>query len=612
MRPSRRRLLALIAASAAAPRAALAAPATFFVDPAVGRDDRDGRDPSAPRRSPPVAPPPGARILFRGGARLQAPLKIRAGGALDLPVIYAAGSAHGYGSGPVIVDGWSPLDGWRQAGERLWTRPIPEDMSAVSALIHQADGRYLALAQSPAPPDPFDTENTEHFFEADTVDILDDGRGVLFAPGILAQLADDLAQTAYVRVHVVGNWVRTHRVIEYDSRLGRLLIDSKSVGRGQSTSPLDFLRTRRFAVINHRAGLSVPGTYVVDHAAGLIVLHPHDEGDPNAQRLLLARGHGGIEIMANHVRVEGFHVEGIAADAGVRVGAREARVRNVTVSGVEVSRSAVSPAGITVSYGDDCLIYGNQIHDLDNGRGLLAGGSRNVIKKNHITRVRSTGLSVFGGKECLVIGNHIGDPMGTHANGMSFYIDNIKTKILFNTVFAPNRNIIGIAIQNAESILIAFNTFVVRQDRAAAHHPNSRNGSPDRGGHVWANNLMLTARDNRAWNMHPASLSNTTIVNNIADGISFAAPPEIALRSRNLMTRQRDGVGLRTEQIRMIGDMIARRSTIFRNLATWDLRPSPAGARILAQGHPIMIEGRLIDWIGRYRPDGSEAWDWDT
>jgi parallel beta-helix repeat protein len=364
--------------------------------------------------------------------------------------------------------------------------------------------------------------------------------------------------------------------------------------------------------VNHVSGLRRDGTCLFDVEGKRLILRPSEDGSPNDQGLRLAAGRGGIRVIADHVRVSGFRIEGLAAEAGVRLGSRERRVSDVTVTGIEIGRSRVWSAGVDARHADRSTIHDNVVHNLGAGRGVLASGRENRIVKNTISRTHGTGISMLGGRDCEVVGNHVSDPMGTHANGMAFYINNRRTKIMFNTVFAPTRNVIGIALQNAGWMTIAFNTFVVRQDRAAAHHPTSVNGSPDLGGHLWANNNILTARDDRAWSMDPVGMPGTMVVNNIVDGVSFDGVDALAKRTRNVVTRIRPGVGLRPMELREIEDIVARRVPIFRDLENWDLRPSEEGASVLSLGHRIEIEGRTVDWIGRYRPDGGEAWDWDV
>lgn len=616
---SRRELLGAVAATAVAGALPLdpvmaQAVRVIHVDPEGGDDACDGQSPETARRTPPSpeALEPGDRVLFKGGTRLRETLEISRGGTAEAPVVYDGNSRGEWGEGPAILDGSEPLANCRPCGDlaSLWQTDRPEG-AVTDLLIHQGDQAF-ALAQLPEPKRLDQPEDVSTFQRADAEwrEELGDGKRTswLECPAMFGPEAGDLTQGALVRLHVYGNFVRTYPITDHDPARGVVRLGPDAVG-GESGPP-DVHKSRLFALVNTRAGLRRPGQFVVEDDR--LVMHPH--ADPAQTPFDVARLHGGVFVSADHVDVRGFRVEKLRAGEGIRGrNGSSGRVRGLRVVGNEVCRSRTS-RGIWFERCDDSIAYGNHVHDLPDGRGLLANNSqRSSFVKNRSERIAGTCLSVYGGQDCKVIGNRIGDPLGVHSNGMSFYMGNRGTQVLFNTVMIPEAAAFAMTMQDAGEMLVAFNTLVSRDFASFSHHPDKGYGGGEIGGHVWLNNLVLTTEDDRAFRMASTKAREGSILaNNIADGFVVDGVEPFAFRSSNVYTRRRSGTGLSLSTMEAIGEYEGDRDAMFRDVESWDLRPSEAWRETLAAGSPFMVNGVRVDWIGRYRPDGSEAWDWDA
>ena len=163
--------------------------ATYFVDFAEGSDENAGTSKQAPFQHCPgqrglkgsagkVELAPGDTIVFKGGVRYAGTVSITASGTKAAPIIYDGNTAGGFGTGKAIIDGGTPMTGWKpcasaaEAGgnphwRRIFSCVLPRSRTGEWNRLNLCDEeRALPLAQDPNPSDPIFQENPEDYYKA--------------------------------------------------------------------------------------------------------------------------------------------------------------------------------------------------------------------------------------------------------------------------------------------------------------------------------------------------------------------------------------------------------------------------------------------------------------
>jgi hypothetical protein len=627
----------LVTVEAAAPAATLAAQ-TVFVDPDAGSDANAGTDERAPRQTVPSRPGPGTVIYLRRGTVCRTPVVLATGGRPGAPVVLD-GQSWGLPSAPKArIDLSAPLTGWKPGpvlgGARTWRAPVPpgilEDGGVFGYLMLFQGERRLYWAQSPAPSDPaYPSEARTEFHAFEGLREVGD-RILVKAPQVFERLSPS-PEGYFLRIWVEGNSIQTRPVLAYDPRTGEAAIPRR---RGRANPSM---RLPRFAVFSHPDALRAPGRFYFDPHAGEIVVRPHDDRPAPEAGIRHAAGGSGIRFAAPHTEIRGFEIRRCMdrrpRSGGIHglIGASHADTGGVVIADCDVRESCLGGSGIVLTHADaggrvrDALIERNTATDLPTGgcRGIwasrLEGG---LVRANRAERNSSTSISLYTCSGTRVYGNVAGDPSGIHGNGFSFYEGCREIVVMFNTVFLPGAAGMAMTAQSAGRCVFACNTLVMRDRNAAAHYgPTPRHA--EEGGHIWANNIIQTVEDNLAFRMDTrppgrdrgvSPIIGTVLVNNICHGITptqTAGQGSFAARTRNVLTARRQNQ-LTPSQLVAIGEILFEdRDALFVNWRTGDFRPTTwAWREILAKGARVTIRGITLDWIGRYRADGSEAWEW--
>jgi parallel beta-helix repeat protein len=620
-----------------APGATLAAQA-LFVDHGAGSDANPGTDERAPRKTVPARPGPGTVIYLRRGAVYRDPVSLATGGRPGAPVVLD-GQSWGPPSAPKArIDLSAPLTGWMPGpvldGARTWRAPVPPAILADDGvfgylMLFQGE-RRLFWAQSPAPSDPaYPSEaRTEfHTFEG----LREAGERILVkAPQVFERLSPS-PEGYFLRIWVEGNSIQIRPVLAYDPRTGEAAIPR---GRGRANPSM---RLPRFAVFSHPAALRAPGRFYFDPRTNEIVVRPHDDGPAPEAGIRHAAGGSGIRFTAPHTEIRGLEIRR-CMDRRPRSGgiiglidAGGSDTGGIVIADCDVRESCLGGSGIVLTHAAtagrvrDARIERNTATDLPTGgcRGIwasrLEGG---ILRENRAERNSSTSISLYTCSGTRVYGNVAGDPSGIHGNGFSFYEGCREIVVMFNTVFLPGAAGMAMTAQSAGRCVFACNTLVMRDRNAAAHYgPKER--YPEEGGHIWANNVIQTVEENLAFRMDTRSpggnrgvspILGTVLVNNICHGITpteTAGRGSFAARTRNVLTARRQNQ-LTPAQMAAIGEIfLPDRDALFRDWRAGDFRPTRAAwTAHLSRGARVTIRGVTLDWIGRFRADGSDAWDW--
>jgi hypothetical protein len=611
---------------------------TIFVDYERGSDANPGTSESTPRKTVPSRPAPGTVIYLRRGSVYRDSINLIAGGLSGAPVVLDGQSWGSPEAHKARIDLSVPLIGWSPGpvlnGAHTWQAPVPEELRGEGSLfgyvlLFQGD-RQLYWAQDPAPQDP--DYPSQVYTEFHTFEGLREADGNIYirAPSVFRTLSVPPVGF-HVRVWVEGNAVAVREVLTYDHLTGEIGIPR---GRGRSNPSM---RIPCFALYNHPDALTSPGRFYHDSRSDRIIVRPYDDLPPEIAGIRHAAGGSGIRFSAPHTEIRGFEVIG-CMDRRPRSGCiyglmsqTHANAQGVVIADNDVRHSCLGGSGIVLTHAAtggrvvDARVERNTAFNLPTGgcRGLwasrLQGG---LLRANRAGRCGSTSISLYNSAGTRVYGNTAERPSGIHGNGFSFYEGCRDLVVMFNTVFLPLASGMAMTAQSSGRCVFACNTLVMLDQNAAAHYgPRSR--YPEEGGHIWANNIVQTSTDNRAFQMQTrpppardgvAPIVGTVLVNNICHGINptaVAGPGSFAKRTRNVLTVRRQSQ-LTPAQMAMIGELlITDRDYLFVDWTSGDFRPTAQAWREhLVRGEPVTIRGVVLDWIGRYRVDGSEAWNW--
>jgi hypothetical protein len=298
----------------------------------------------------------------------------------------------------------------------------------------------------------------------------------------------------------------------------------------------------------------------------------------------------------------------------------------------------------------DVLIEGATITD-SGGYGIAMYNCSNSYAVGcNIERSGTTCMTMRFNEGCGFIGNTMKDPSNVHGNAMSLYEGNTDCLILFNTCRITNAESSspGMVAHGLNRCTVAFNIARNASDGVTmqqhvpggAYKPGYGTGLGDGPFNIWANNVALNA-GKVAFNIRDNGNPGSTVVNNIVDTLAYNKMPigdgwvnvedtydtasseeraaylRPVTRRRNVWTRTYSlgsTYPIQSAQRSALEEPVrtgTARSALFADLANEDLRPADP---LLLEGHAWSFSygtfSTVIDWIGRYRPDGGEAFDW--
>ena len=556
---------------------------TIYVDHEHGDDAAAGATPETSRKTVPSPDElePGVRVLFKGGVRYPAPIRITSSGTDKHPVVFDGNADGEWGEGRAILDGAGLLGPWREAGKTqegltIWETDLPDNFKWAHQYFHiWQDGEPLRIASS---------ANLE-----DNLMIAEDGKywhgkmqkkdkAVLITdPKNLGALQDDWKHTA---IWYYGNNNHTYRAkaTGFDRASSSLRFKQIQMGGGKLT----------YALLNHPDVLDAPGEYLVRPDDKKVRLITIDNADPGAAALRYSRSWVGIAIpTASHITVRGFRITGTLGDS-VRIGKRGARGRATHVR-VEDFEAVGSGAVRAVTARDVTIEHGN-LYEITGFRPIFIDRCDRVrVAWNRLRRSQS-GITAFGAVNSLFLGNDVSETLNIHGNAMTIYVGSHNTWLIGNTLL-PGRAGIGLALRNSNDLIIAFNTM---RGRALCHWIDPEGGSPM----TICNNTILGSVLLRLTSLHKIELFNNYIGN----------------YNRSFQTKQ-----LRLHKHNLYGriykphlddketNLIRKRGDVFANGMG---HPKPeAWEALLSKGHsyrlPIVPGGLVVDTIGARNQDGE-------
>lgn len=457
-----------------------AAPATYHIDYAGGRDSNDGRartsawkhapgDPEATGNPADMRLGPGDRLIFAGGVRYRGSIVLDAKGSAEAPIVLSGET----GGKPAIIDGSDPVANVRRCasasecgGVAGWQRMMligfAEPLAENAVLF--SDAGPLHLSQGPNPSDFFYRDEIADFIEADGARL---ERGEAELPAELARAIGGPGE------RMIAIWVKPNRVAYRP-----ITALEGAVARFDPTGLKMYTdRPSWIAVAAHPALVDAPGEYAMlpgRRAAIALLL----EG---AQSVSVAQGRGGIDLAGSeYIAIRDLGFENMADDGkdyrtGVAIMAMRKPARGIRIENNRF-RNFVMPRGqgtITFKNVGDVVVTGNLIESVSLGSGMrLSVGANYRIENNEIRRIGRTGIMLMIVDGALVTGNRISDVRGVHGNGVSAYLGNRNIRFLANTIIGSKQPATfhgnGSKQPPAEGILFANNLMIATDDALGA------------------------------------------------------------------------------------------------------------------------------------------------
>lgn len=427
---------------------------TYFVDYDNGNDHLNGTteltawkhapgDTNAAVNPADVNLMPGDLILFKGGVIYRGSIKVPAGGTLALPITY---KGDGWGETKAIIDGGDVLTGWQQVesaaeakGNPNWASMyytiIPTPTNAAIVNLHEdhpdtGKTEFLWNSQTPNPPNPYFYDDMNSFYTIEQQYLT---RTSIVDPDVFFQSDPDYWNNSQLIVWCNPNVVRIVEILDYIPAENKVVFEELHENAIYPDG-----RDQKYAIFNSIHAIDLPGEYYVNNQAEpdnthKVYLWPRDTADLD-ERISYSIRKYGFDIAENdYVTIEGFEIRkhsadtirlggGIGTISGSHLQKTGIRVRNNLITH---NRQAGNSYGVIfLSNAVDSVVENNDMIDNPKHKGIFGAGVVNTtIQNNEMVRPGSTSLSLYTSRQTRLIGNHISHSLGSHANGITMYLE---------------------------------------------------------------------------------------------------------------------------------------------------------------------------------------------
>lgn len=386
-----------------------------------------------------------------------------------------------FGVGNVIIEGGNLLTGWsactNQAdalGSPQWANMykafVPSSVSMIPLCFNlRQAGETMYLPVLGATSGGFTTNDhlqnpkDETRFatgSGSTATTLTDATGLPAAYPLAADL-----DNAYVLLHHSGNAVIWRKISSYNAGTGVITFSSVTTELAGNTL------SNKYAILNAGLDVSRAGMWAFKEAAEgdgtqKVVCYPISSSDMTNIRVS-ARKYGIDVADESYWTIENLEARGQSGDgtrdglgfgtytnnAAAKVGLtfNNLRVKNTcTWSGGAPAISIVGTSTTTDIDFNNCTTYRTM-----NGAGIYQNGTRVTIRNCTVSWPGWTGIRQHGCTDFLCYDNEVLNVFGSHANGMSFYLDCFWGIVAYNKVRSEKG--IGSTFQQFSNILVFCN-----------------------------------------------------------------------------------------------------------------------------------------------------------
>ena len=296
-------------------------------------------------------------------------------------------------SGTVILYGGSPLTGWRPDGDKFWYVDLPgvkEGSWDFRALI--VDGRMPERARLP------ESGTFKHLQKWSVQWLSSMGGGwarqptreelttMRYDPKDIPETLD----TKNAEVRVYHSWDESLVGVAYNDIQRHELIFS-----GPAFYPPGSFWTNDYVIFNTREGMTKPGRWYLDRAAGRLVYWPMEGEDmtkvkviaPKIERIICVAGEPGrkaeditirgLKFQSTTIPLKPAGMGAVSFDGAIQM----MNTRECVLEGLEIAN--VGGVGIKAMQTDDCRITDCHIHHVG-GAGAKIDGNNLFFARNHI------------------------------------------------------------------------------------------------------------------------------------------------------------------------------------------------------------------------------------
>lgn len=514
---------------------------TFYVDYASGDDSRSGRKPEEAWKHAPGDPQAkgdaalmkaqaGDVVQFRGGVVYRGSVAVPASGEEGKPLVY---KGTGWGEGRAIVDGSEVISGWRKCESaadaggnsnfaNLYYAEIQAESPFINLQEQEGEGvesRFLYVAQSPNPADPFFNDRTDSFHtlkqeNLTTTSVTD--------PEVFASDDPKHFEGASLLLWLYHNVVKRVEIESYDPSAKKVTFADVK----QSSIYPDG-RDQYYAIYNSPHAIDQAGEYSVglpdSSGKRRIVLWPFSPENLDQRISYSMREQEAFHFSGqSHVTIEGFVIQKFVGGTGIcaeRAGkqtsgglvVRDNIIRKNSAS-ADRGRGGVFLTGVS-----GAVIENNDVQWNKNMRAIFATRSDNIIiRNNDVSHAGTTAVVMYTCKNSQILNNRIDSVLATHANAITLYVGCENVVVAGNFVTNASN---PVTFQNSAPLYF-FNN-VVSGGYGVTEWPNKTKQPDPKGRIVFANNTFVDAKTGLSVGMDPEK--EFVVVNNILSGLSVGS-----------------------------------------------------------------------------------------
>lgn len=589
--------------------------ATYYVDFDTGNDANSGTSATSswkhapgdanatgiPARKGYLTDPlqPGDTVLFKGGVVYRGSIYIDGrwiNGSQANPVTY---KGDGWGSGKAVLDGsavlpnaWQPCASQAScAGNPHWQNIYYADISGNYTFdqgFYEND-EFLWYSQNPNPADPFVYDRTEYLRVIPYNDAnIHQTRTAMTDPRYFTQSDPAFWNGAYIISWRIPNVMAIKKITGYDPA-------SHTIHYDDLGGDIYADRDSYYSILNHLSMIDTPGEFCYNETTHRLYVWPRQT--PVSQESFSVRtlDAGIFNSCVSNLNIEGFivrkYVMGIRAiDSGTGITPQNDIIRNNEVRKLKCNDWYAIQVG-----GNNIRVENNSVTDCQRAVGILGGGDNVVISNNFVSRASREGIWFMGASNSRITGNTVVDCNGTHANGISVYMNSRNNTVSGNRVSNSN---IAFTFEQSNNLNVMNNLFLGDGNISyVVASWGQMTGTVN-----FFNNVILGSDGHCSAYLGPdTDTAVFNFKNNIVDGGGRDQ------RSNNIYT------GLCWNQDISYGWSPGPGEIVETNLANI-FKNSSAGDYSLKAGSPAIDKGAdlsslfNIDYAGVSRPQGS-AWD---
>ncbi len=576
--------------------------ATYYVDFENGNNSNSGTSPSAAWKHSPsgsnatdiprsIRLRGGDTVLFKGGTVYRGgPIYIDGrydNGDVGNPIVF---KGDGWGNGKAIIDGSTLITGsWQRcssqsacAGNPNWSNIYYIGLSG-NYVFNQGffeDDEFLWYSQDPNPSEPFFNDVLESLRVIPKGDPnIKQTRTSITDPRYFTQSDPNSWNGAYVIAWKIPNVTVNKKITGYDPATHTIY--HEDLGGDLYTD-----RNSYYSVLNHLSMIDTPGEFVFDELNKRLYVWPRGN-NINLRQYSIRNLHTGIVAGGvKNITIEGFIIQKFAMAIRVYDAIGGLVPENVIIKNNEARKLKSNNWYAIHVRAINATIENNRVIDAYRAVGILAGGENVVLRNNFVSRASRQGIWFMGTRNSVIENNRVQDSRGTHANGISVYLNSENITVRNNFVTGSN---MPFTMEDTNNINIYNNVFDAEEK---VIYPIA--GWRGMTGIINIFNNTIVGSANNALFIRDCGITNQVFFkNNITDGVLCGE------RSHNIYTMSASNLA--------IGEKIEKDLTkIFVNPVAKDYR--------LKEGSPAINAGTNLstyfstDLNGVSRPKGS-AWD---